>query len=41
MERCRRNQDLESMSRFLEAQKDYNKLFIMEDTYWKQRGKLH
>ncbi|CAK8534112.1 unnamed protein product [Lathyrus sativus] len=41
VERYRRNHDLESMSRFLEAQKEYNKMFVGEDTYWKQRDKMH
>ncbi|KAI5383970.1 hypothetical protein KIW84_071091 [Lathyrus oleraceus] len=35
MERSRRNQDVESQSWFLEAPKEYNKLLIKEDTYWK------
>ncbi|CAK8567733.1 unnamed protein product [Lathyrus sativus] len=41
MEKCRRNHDLDLTSRFFEAQVEYNNALIKEDTYWKQRAKMH
>ncbi|CAK8565061.1 unnamed protein product [Lathyrus sativus] len=29
------------MTEFIEAQNEYNKFLIKEDTYWKQRAKMH
>ncbi|XP_058762257.1 uncharacterized protein LOC131635640 [Vicia villosa] len=41
MEQYRGDQDPASTSRFFEAQTGYNKALIHEDTYWKQRAKMH
>lgn len=41
MERCRWNHDLDSTSRFFEAQRDHNKALIREDIYWKIRAKMN
>ncbi|KAI5405235.1 hypothetical protein KIW84_052132 [Lathyrus oleraceus] len=37
----RGNHNVESTSRFLKAHKKYSKILIKEDTYWKQRDKMH
>ncbi|XP_058732856.1 uncharacterized protein LOC131604433 [Vicia villosa] len=41
MENCRGNHDPASFKQFCDAQVEYNKLLILEDTYWKQRAKMH
>lgn len=41
MENYRGNHDHGSVKQFCDAQVEYNKMLIYEDTYWKQRAKMH
>jgi ribonuclease HI len=41
MERTRDKGDASNISRFQEAQKQHTKVLVQEETYWRQRAKMH
>jgi hypothetical protein len=41
MERLRGRQDSFSSRRYLEVQEKHAKLLVQEETYWRQRAKMH
>jgi hypothetical protein len=41
MERLRGRHDLSSSERYMEVQENHAKLLIQEETYWRQRAKMH
>jgi hypothetical protein len=41
LERLRGSTDLSDTRRYMEVQEQHAKLLIQEDTYWKQRAKMH